>query len=90
VLAGPPNAGNRRSSTGWSARTGIWSPHPGTTRDTIEADVEIAGLAMRLVDTAGIRAGHDAVEAGGVSRARLERRRSGPYRLRARRVGAVG
>jgi tRNA modification GTPase len=71
VLAGPPNAGK---STIFNRLVGseraIVSPHPGTTRDTIEADVEIAGLAVRLVDTAGIRAGHDAVEAEGVSRAR--------------------
>jgi tRNA modification GTPase len=71
VLAGPPNAGK---STIFNRLVGsdraIVSPHPGTTRDTIEADVEIAGLALRLVDTAGIRAGHDAVEAEGVLRAR--------------------
>jgi tRNA modification GTPase len=71
VLAGPPNAGK---STIFNRLVGsdraIVSPHPGTTRDTIEADVEVAGLALRLVDTAGIRAGHDAVEAEGVLRAR--------------------
>jgi len=71
VLAGPPNAGK---STIFNRLVGsdraIVSPHPGTTRDTIEADIVVAGLAVRLVDTAGIRAGHDAVEAEGVSRAR--------------------
>lgn len=71
VLAGPPNAGK---STIFNRLVGseraIVSPHPGTTRDTIEADVEVAGLPMRLVDTAGIRAARDAVEAEGISRAR--------------------
>jgi tRNA modification GTPase len=71
VLAGPPNAGK---STIFNRLVGsdraIVSPHPGTTRDTIEADVEIAGRAVRLVDTAGIRAGRDSIEAEGVSRAR--------------------
>lgn len=71
MLAGPPNAGK---STIFNRLVGtdraIVSPHPGTTRDTIEADVEITGLAVRLIDTAGIRAGLDAVEAEGVSRAR--------------------
>jgi len=71
VLAGPPNAGK---STIFNRLVGseraIVSPHPGTTRDTIEADVEIGGLLIRLVDTAGMRAARDAIEAEGVSRAR--------------------
>jgi len=71
VLAGPPNAGK---STIFNCLLGsdraIVSPHPGTTRDTIEADVEIGGLPIRLVDTAGMRAAGDAVEAEGVARAR--------------------
>jgi len=47
----------------------IVSPRPGTTRDLIEAGVEIRGLRVVLVDTAGLRAGGDAVEAEGVERA---------------------
>jgi tRNA modification GTPase len=71
VLAGPPNAGK---STIFNLLVGsdraIVSPHPGTTRDTIEADVEVGGLPLCLVDTAGIHDARDAIEAEGVSRAR--------------------
>lgn len=43
---------------------------PGTTRDTIEEDLVLAGLPLRLVDTAGIRNTADVVEQEGVRRAR--------------------
>ena len=43
---------------------------PGTTRDTIEEKLVIGGLAVRLIDTAGIRATHDPIEIEGVRRAR--------------------
>jgi tRNA modification GTPase len=42
---------------------------PGTTRDTVDAFMEHRGLRIRFVDTAGIRAAGDAVEAAGVERA---------------------
>jgi len=69
VLLGPPNAGkstlfNRLLRTERS----IVTPHPGTTRDFIEAEVEVAGLRVILVDTAGIGEGGDAVEREGVRR----------------------
>ena len=41
---------------------------PGTTRDTIEEVVNLQGLALRLVDTAGIRESSDLVERLGVER----------------------
>ncbi len=69
VLGGRPNAGK---STLLNALVGrdraIVSPTPGTTRDEIEAEVEIAGLSFRFVDTAGLRDTEDAVEAEGVRR----------------------
>ena len=43
---------------------------PGTTRDAVETDVEMGGLRVRLVDTAGLRPTADAVEAEGTRRAR--------------------
>lgn len=43
---------------------------PGTTRDTLEETADLGGLAVRLVDTAGIREGADRVEAMGIDRAR--------------------
>ena len=46
----------------------IVTPHPGTTRDVVEESVVLAGLLVRLSDTAGIRASQDAVEQLSVDR----------------------
>jgi len=43
---------------------------PGTTRDTIEEYVDIDGVPLKIIDTAGIRATEDAVERIGVEKAR--------------------
>ena len=43
---------------------------PGTTRDGIEETVELGGIPLRLIDTAGIRETADAVEKIGVARAK--------------------
>jgi len=48
----------------------IVTPIPGTTRDTIEEIVDIKGVPLRIIDTAGIRAPKDVVEAEGVRRGR--------------------
>lgn len=42
---------------------------PGTTRDTIEEVLQLDGVALRMVDTAGIRETQDLVESMGVERA---------------------
>lgn len=71
VIGGRPNAGK---STLLNALVGrdraIVSATPGTTRDEIEAEAEIEGLRFRFVDTAGLRATADQIEAEGVRRAR--------------------
>lgn len=71
ALVGLPNAGK---SSLLNALCGsdraITSPHPGTTRDYIEADVDIDGVVCTLVDTAGLRISDSAVEQLGVERAR--------------------
>ena len=71
VLAGPPNVGKSSlfNALVGSARA-IVSDRPGTTRDAIEAWIDIAGWPVCLVDTAGLRTAADAVEAEGVERAK--------------------
>lgn len=71
VIAGPPNAG-KSSLLNFLARQeiAIVSERAGTTRDAIEVDLDIAGFAVRFVDTAGIRDTDDEIEAEGVRRAR--------------------
>ena len=70
VLAGRPNAGK---SSLMNALLGenraIVSDVAGTTRDSIEEGMDIDGWPVRIVDTAGLRATDDAIEAEGVVRA---------------------
>ena len=71
VIAGRPNAGK---SSLMNALLGydraIVTDIPGTTRDTIEERLHLAGLCLRLTDTAGIRETEDRVEKLGVDRSR--------------------
>ncbi len=70
AIVGPPNAGK---STLLNALLdddrAIVSPHPGTTRDAIEETLMIDGLALRVIDTAGLRATDEPVERSGIERA---------------------
>ncbi|MBB6097410.1 tRNA modification GTPase [Deinobacterium chartae] len=71
ALIGRPNAGK---SSLLNALLGyersIVTPVAGTTRDYLEAALELAGVPVTLIDTAGLRETLDAIEAAGVSRAR--------------------
>ncbi len=71
VIVGPPNAGK---SSLFNALVGtaraIVTPIPGTTRDLVTEVVDIEGVRVTLVDTAGLRETADQVEAEGVLRAR--------------------
>ena len=70
VLAGPPNAGKSSLLNALLGESrAIVSDVPGTTRDSIEAWIDLGGIPVRLVDTAGLRGTSDAVEAEGVLRA---------------------
>jgi tRNA modification GTPase len=71
VLAGPPNAGKSSLLNALSeSDRAIVTPIPGTTRDLLHADVQIDGLPLRVVDTAGLRLSPDPIEQEGVRRAR--------------------
>jgi tRNA modification GTPase len=73
VIAGKPNAGkssllNRLAGDEVAIVTEI----PGTTRDVLRQSVLLDGLPLNLMDTAGLRAAVDVVEAEGIRRARTE------------------
>lgn len=71
VIVGPPNSGKSTLfNTLLGRERAIVGPHPGTTRDVLEAELEIAGLRVTLADTAGLREAADPVEEEGVRRAR--------------------
>ena len=70
VLAGPPNAGKSSLLNALlEENRAIVSDIPGTTRDSIEAWIDLDGWPIRLVDTAGLRESADEVEGEGVKRA---------------------
>jgi tRNA modification GTPase len=69
VLAGAPNAGKSSLFNALlQSERAIVTPTPGTTRDFIEESMTIEGIAVRLVDTAGLRETHDEIERAGVVR----------------------
>lgn len=71
VIAGRPNAGKSSLLNELlGEERAIVSGREGTTRDTVEALMEIEGIPLLLTDTAGLRDSEDELEAEGVSRAR--------------------
>ena len=71
AIVGRPNVGKSSLLNQLVGRDrAIVSPVPGTTRDTIEEAVDIGGLPVVLVDTAGVRDAQDLIEAEGVRRSR--------------------
>jgi tRNA modification GTPase len=70
VLAGQPNVGKSSLMNLLAGRdSAIVTDIPGTTRDLIREHIQVDGLPVHVVDTAGIRAPGDAVEEHGVARA---------------------
>ncbi len=72
AIVGPPNAGKSTLLNYLAGReAAITSRHAGTTRDVIEVRMDLDGLAVTLLDTAGLREAVDEVEAIGIDRARM-------------------
>ena len=70
VLMGKPNAGKSSLMNLLTGReTSIVTDIPGTTRDVVNETLQLDGIPLQLVDTAGIRESLDEIEAEGVKRA---------------------
>jgi tRNA modification GTPase len=70
AIAGPPNAGKSSLLNALARRdVAIVSEEAGTTRDVIEVHLDLRGLPVTVIDTAGLRAATGAVEAEGIRRA---------------------
>ena len=73
VLAGPPNVGKSSLLNRLAGEErAIVTPIPGTTRDALRETIHIDGVAVVLVDTAGLRESTDEVEKLGIARTRSE------------------
>ncbi len=71
AITGPVNAGKSTLLNALARRdAAMVSPLPGTTRDTIEVRVVLAGVPVTLIDTAGLRESDDALEVEGIRRGR--------------------
>lgn len=69
AIAGPPNVGKSSLlNTLLGYDRAIVSNIAGTTRDTVEESIQMAGLALRLIDTAGMRESSDVIEQAGITR----------------------
>ncbi|MGE4348470.1 MAG: tRNA uridine-5-carboxymethylaminomethyl(34) synthesis GTPase MnmE [Candidatus Berkiella sp.] len=73
VIAGKPNVG-KSSLFNMLAQnnSAIVTDIPGTTRDIIKETIQINGVPIHLLDTAGIRCATDAVEEEGIKRAKAQ------------------
>ncbi len=73
VIAGAPNAGKSSLLNALAARdSAIVTPIAGTTRDVLREHIQLDGLPLHIIDTAGLRDSTDEVEREGIRRAWLE------------------
>lgn len=69
AIVGPPNAGKSTLLNRLAGRdAAITSHHAGTTRDVLEVRMDLGGLPVTVLDTAGIREAQDDVEQIGIKR----------------------
>ncbi|MFA5370415.1 MAG: tRNA uridine-5-carboxymethylaminomethyl(34) synthesis GTPase MnmE [Sideroxydans sp.] len=69
VLIGPPNAGKSSLLNCLAGEdVALVSDIPGTTRDAIRQVLQVNGVPLHLIDTAGIRQTNDAIEQMGIAR----------------------
>jgi tRNA modification GTPase len=70
VIAGQPNAGKSSLLNALAgAELAIVTPVPGTTRDVVSETIQIEGVPLHVIDTAGLRESSDHVERIGIERA---------------------
>jgi tRNA modification GTPase len=70
VIAGQPNAGKSSLLNALAgAELAIVTPVAGTTRDVVAQTLQIEGVPLHVMDTAGLRDSHDEVEKIGIERA---------------------
>ena len=70
VIAGQPNAGKSSLLNALAgAELAIVTPIPGTTRDVVSQTIQIEGVPLHVIDTAGLRDSQDQVEKIGIERA---------------------
>jgi len=73
VIAGRPNAGKSSLLNALAGEdTAIVTAQPGTTRDLVRERIQLDGMPLHVIDTAGLRDSDDPVEREGVRRARGE------------------
>ncbi|HHW12202.1 MAG TPA: tRNA uridine-5-carboxymethylaminomethyl(34) synthesis GTPase MnmE [Firmicutes bacterium] len=71
VIAGRPNVGKSSLLNQiLGEERAIVTPIPGTTRDFVSEIIDLEGVPVRLIDTAGVRQSDDPVEKAGVEKAR--------------------
>jgi len=70
VIAGQPNVGKSSLLNALAgAELAIVTPVPGTTRDKVQQTIQIDGVPLHVIDTAGLRESEDEVEKIGIERA---------------------